>query len=159
MRYCLYVIRVWHKPVFTPSYPSDIFLFRSVRFCSFSGPIISFNVLICDFSTSVIRHRDSLSPSPHSRAWSPGWMARRVCSAQQTWMQACLAPARFESIQSCVARFLARSARVSGPVSQAPRPHGGSFPGSSLGAAPYETIPLVYEVPGSSFLLAVPSLY
>ncbi len=72
-------------------------------------------------------------------------------------MQARLAPARLESIQSCVARFLARSARVSGPVSQAPRPHGGSFPVSSLGAAPYETIPLVDEVPGYSFLLAVPS--
>ncbi len=52
--------------------------------------------------------------------------------------------------------FQARSARVSGPVSQAPRPHGGSFPGSSLGTAPYETIPLVDEVPGYSSLLAVP---
>ncbi len=51
----------------------------------------------------------------------------------------------------------ARSARVSGPVSQAPRPHGGSFPGSSLGTAPYETVSLVDEVPGYSSLLAVPS--
>ncbi len=51
----------------------------------------------------------------------------------------------------------ARSARISGPVSQAPRPHGGSFPGSSLGAAPYETIPLVDEVLGYLSLLAVPS--
>ncbi len=49
----------------------------------------------------------------------------------------------------------ARSAHVSGPVSQTPRPHDGSFPGSSLGAAPYETIPLVDEVPGYSSLLAV----
>ncbi len=51
----------------------------------------------------------------------------------------------------------ARSARVSGPVLQAPRPHGGRFPSSSLGTAPYETIPLVDEVPGYLSLLAVPS--
>ncbi len=42
-------------------------------------------------------------------------------------------------------------------MSQAPRPHGGSFPGSSLGAAPYETIPLVDEVLRYLSLLAVPS--
>ncbi len=36
-------------------------------------------------------------------------------------------------------------------------PHGGSFPGSSLGAAPYDTIPLVDEVPRYSSLLAIPS--
>ncbi len=51
----------------------------------------------------------------------------------------------------------ASSAHVSGSVSQDPRPHGGTSPGSSLGAAPYETIPLVDEVPGYSSLLAVPS--
>ncbi len=31
---------------------------------------------------------------------------------------------------------------------QSPRPHGSGFPGYSLGAAPYETIPLVDDVPG-----------
>ncbi len=48
-----------------------------------------------------------------------------------------------------------RPSRVSGPVSQAPRPHGSGFPDSFLGAAPYETVPLVDEVPGYSPLLAV----
>ncbi len=50
----------------------------------------------------------------------------------------------------------ARLACVSGPVWQAPRPHGGSFPGSSLGTAPYETIPLVDEVTEYSSILAIP---
>ncbi len=50
----------------------------------------------------------------------------------------------------------AGSLHLSGPVSQAPRPHGSGFPGSSLGAAPYETIPLVDEVPGYLSLLAIP---
>ncbi len=36
-----------------PSNPSDFPLFRSVRFCGFSGPIISDNVLICDFHISA----------------------------------------------------------------------------------------------------------
>ncbi len=49
-------------------------------------------------------------------------------------------------------RLQARSSRVSGPVLQAPRPHGGGFPGSSLGAASYKTVPLVDEVPGYSSL-------
>ncbi len=63
-------------------------------------------------------------------------------------MQAHLDPTRVESIQSCMARFkLGR---------QAHRPLGGSFPGSSLGTAPYETISLVDKVPGYSSLLAVP---
>ncbi len=50
----------------------------------------------------------------------------------------------------------ARSARVSRHVPQAPSPHNVSFPGSSHGAAPYETIPLVDEVPGYLSLLAIP---
>ncbi len=36
-----------------PSNPSDFPLFRSVCFCGFSGPIISDNVLICDFYISA----------------------------------------------------------------------------------------------------------
>ncbi len=48
-----------------------------------------------------------------------------------------------------------RSSRVSGHVSQAPLPHGSGFPGSSLGAATYETVSLVDEVPGYSSLPAV----
>ncbi len=39
----------------------QIFLFRSVCFCSFYGPIISDKVLICDFS------RGCLAPSPEAR--------------------------------------------------------------------------------------------
>ncbi len=56
-----YVIHVWHSPEFAPSYPSNFPLFRSVCFCSFSGPIISDKVLICDFSHGC------LAPSPEAR--------------------------------------------------------------------------------------------
>ncbi len=49
----------------------------------------------------------------------------------------------------------AKSSRVSGPMSQSPRPHGSGFPSSSLGAAPYETVSLVDEVPRYLSLLAI----
>ncbi len=95
----------------------------------------------------VIHHRDSLLLHLRALGLRLNGQKSVLTPAQQifwgvclgsTSMQACLTPARVETIQSCLALFKLGRQRVSGPVSQAPRPHGGSFLSSSLGAAPYE---------------------
>ncbi len=109
-----------------------------------------------------------LSPSPPLRAWSPAeWPEERDHPSPADHFFGSLPRLNLDAGPSgpCSGRehsvmhgpLQASSAHVSGPMSQAPRPHGGSFPGSSLGTAPYETIPLVDEVPGYSSLLVVPS--
>ncbi len=108
-----------------------------------------------------------LSPSPPSRAWPPAeWPEERAHSSPADHIFGGLSGLNLDAGLSgpcsggkhpiVLGLLLARPSHVSGPVSQAPRPHGSSFPGYSLGAAPYETIPLVDEVPGYSPLLAVP---
>ncbi len=103
--------------------------------------------------------RYPLSPSSPSRAWPPAeWPEERAHPSQADHIFGSLSGLNLDAGPSgpCSGRehsvvrglLQARSACVSGPVSLAPRPHGGSFPGSSLGAAPYETIPLVDKVPG-----------
>ncbi len=123
-------------------------------------------LILASSREQVIRHRDSLLLHLCTLGLRLNGQKSVLTPAQQTTflgvcldstsMQACLAPARVESIQSCSARFRLGPSRVSGPVSQAPRPHGRGFPGSSLGAAPYETVPLVDEVSRYSPLLAIP---
>ncbi len=124
-------------------------------------------LILASSREQVIRHRDSLLLHLRAHGLRLNGQTSMLTPAQQTIflrvcldstsMQARLAPARIESIV-VHGPLQARSARVSGPVLQAPRPHGGRFPSSSLVTAPYETIPLVDEVPGYSSLLAVPSL-
>ncbi len=109
-----------------------------------------------------------LSPSPTSRAWPPAeWPEERAHPSPADHILGSLPGLNLDAGPTgpCSGRehsvvygpLQARLARVSVPVSQGPRPHGGSSPSSSLGTAPYETIPLVDEVPGYSSLLAFPS--
>ncbi len=108
-----------------------------------------------------------LSPSPPSRAWPPAeWPEERARSSPADHFFGGLSGLDLDvgPSGSCsgwehpivLGPLQAGSSPVSGSVSHAPRPHGGDHPGSSLGAAPYETDPLVDEVPGYSSLLAVP---
>ncbi len=91
-----------------------------------------------------------LSPSPPSRTWPLAeWPEERAHPSPADHFFGSLPGLNLDAGPSgpCSGKedsvmhgpLQARSARVSGPVSQAPRSHGGSFPGSSLGTAPYET--------------------
>ncbi len=103
------------------------------------------------------------SPSPPLCTWPPAeWPEESASSSSAAHFWGGLSGLDLDAGLSgpCLGRehpimlgpLQARSSRVSGPVLQAPRPHGGGFPGSSLGAASYKTVPLVDEVPGYSSL-------
>ncbi len=121
-------------------------------------------LILASSREQVIRHRDSLLLHIHMLSLRLNGQKSVLTPAQQTIFLGGLSGLNLDAGPSSgrghsvvLGLLQARSARVSGPVSQTPRPHGGSFPSSSLGAAPYETIPLVDEIPGYSPLLAIPS--
>ncbi len=139
-------------PVEAPGHPDPQLLGRLAHFNQFHGAGGS---------------SQGLAPSPPLRAWPPAeWSEERAHSSPADLIFGGLpglnlyagpsGPCSCRKHPIVLGPLQARPSRVSGPVSQAPRPHGSSFPSSSLGAAPYETVPLVDEVPGYSPLLAIP---
>ncbi len=104
----------------------------------------------------VIRHRESLLLHLRTLGLRLNGQKSVLIPAQQTTFFGPSGPCSGRKHPNMLGPIQARPLHVSGPVSQAPRPHSSGFPSSSIWAAPYETISLVEEVPGYLPLLAVP---